>query len=297
MPLNTRRQAYLDAMDIDVWVARDAPAIVEAVPASDAIPESHERTVVPTILVANVNATEKASPAHAETRAETSGDWADGMPAGDDLPPLDAYHDAPMSDDEDFDFDLPMQSGVSQLGWEALAEHVAACTRCALHGTRTQTVFGVGDHKARLMIVGEAPGRDEDLQGEPFVGRAGHLLDAMLQAIGLQRDQVYIANVLKCRPPNNRDPQAPEVAACSAYLWRQVQLIQPTVLVALGRHAAHSLLETSESLARLRGRAHSLRDFDLPVVVTYHPAYLLRTPVDKRKAWDDLRFVRQLLPK
>lgn len=297
MPFNARRQAYLDAMDIDVWVARDAGVIVEAVPASDPIPESRDQTVAPMVGVADVNATERLAPARAGTHAEKSGDWADGMPTGDDLPPLDAYHDAPISDDEDFDFDLPMQSGVSQLGWDALAEHVAACTRCELHKTRTQTVFGVGDRKARLMIVGEAPGRDEDLQGEPFVGRAGHLLNAMLQAIGLQRDQVYIANVLKCRPPNNRDPQAPEVAACTAYLWRQVQLIQPTVLVALGRHAAHSLLETSESLARLRGRAHSLRDFDLPVVVTYHPAYLLRTPVDKRKAWDDLRFVRQLLPR
>lgn len=282
MPLDARRQAYLDAMDIDAWVSRDAPVV-------ELVPEVVADAVVSAPAAAEPVQVERVAP------VSDSADVWDGAMPDDDLPPIDAYLDAPMPDEDDTEFDLPMESGVSQLGWEELAERVKACTRCDLHKTRTQTVFGVGDRKARLMIVGEAPGHDEDKQGEPFVGRAGLLLNAMLKAIGLEREQVYIANVLKCRPPNNRDPQAAEVAACSAYLWRQLQLVQPSVLVALGRHAAHNLLETSDSLARLRGRSHALRDFDLPVVVTYHPAYLLRTPVDKRKAWDDLRFVRRLL--
>lgn len=297
MPLDARRQAYLDAMDIDVWVSRNSRLDAETVPVVERgtgvtdLALTREADVSP-----SANATSIAQTSSVPAPAEMPGDVDAGMPGDDDLPPLDAYLDVPPpDDDDDFGFDLPLQAGVSQFGWDDLARHVAACTRCDLHKTRTQTVFGIGDRKARLMIVGEAPGRDEDQQGEPFVGRAGQLLNAMLKAIGLVRDQVYIANVLKCRPPNNRDPQAAEVAACSGYLWRQLQLIEPDVLVALGRHAAHSLLETSDSLARLRGQSHGLRDFNLPVVVTYHPAYLLRTPADKRKAWEDLRFVRRLL--
>lgn len=290
MSLDARQQAYLDAMEIDVWVSRDAAVAVPDEPLGDVA------EVAPAPTVASVPVRAVAEPASKPVERSEPVDAPAGMPGADDLPPLDAYLDTPIPDqDGDFDFDVPISSDVSGLGWDELAGRVTACTRCDLAKTRTQTVFGVGDRKARLMIVGEAPGRDEDKQGEPFVGRAGMLLNAMLKAIGLEREQVYIANVLKCRPPNNRDPRAPEVAACSGYLWRQVQLIQPTVLVALGRHAAHNLLETSDSLARLRGRSHSLRDFDLPVVVTYHPAYLLRTPADKRKAWDDLRFVRRLM--
>jgi DNA polymerase len=143
------------------------------------------------------------------------------------------------------------------------------------------------------MFVGEAPGADEDRLGEPFVGRAGQLLNAMLAALGLRREEVYIANVLKCRPPNNRDPQADEVEQCEPYLIRQIELIQPKLIVALGRHAAHSLLKTDLALARLRGQRLSYQN--IPLVVTYHPAYLLRTPSDKRKAWEDLRRARALL--
>ena len=177
--------------------------------------------------------------------------------------------------------------------WAALEEAVRSCTRCALHNTRTQTVFGVGNRKAHWLFVGEAPGADEDRQGEPFVGAAGKLLNAMLAALGLKREQVYIANVLKCRPPNNRDPQAGEVEQCEPYLIRQIELIQPKLIVALGRHAAHSLLKTDLALARLRGQRLSYQN--IPLVVTYHPAYLLRTPSDKRKAWEDLRRARALL--
>jgi DNA polymerase len=177
--------------------------------------------------------------------------------------------------------------------WDALAEEVRRCTKCALHSTRTQTVFGVGNRRAQWMFVGEAPGADEDRQGEPFVGAAGKLLNAMLAALGLKREEVFIANVLKCRPPNNRDPQASEVEQCEPYLIRQIELVQPKLIVALGRHAAHSLLKTDLALARLRGQPHSYQN--IPLVVTYHPAYLLRTPSDKRKAWDDLRRARTII--
>jgi DNA polymerase len=177
--------------------------------------------------------------------------------------------------------------------WAALENEVRACTRCGLHATRTQTVFGVGNRRAQWMFVGEAPGADEDAQGEPFVGRAGQLLNAMLAALGLKREEVYIANVLKCRPPNNRDPQADEVEHCEPYLVRQIELIRPRLIVALGRHAAHSLLKTDLALARLRNQRHSYHD--IPLVVTYHPAYLLRTPSDKRKAWEDLCRARRLV--
>ena len=173
--------------------------------------------------------------------------------------------------------------------WDGLQQQVAACTRCDLHRTRTQTVFGVGNRNAEWLIVGEAPGAEEDRRGEPFVGRAGQLLDAMLAAIGLDRTKAYIANILKCRPPNNRDPQADEVACCEPYLQRQIALIQPRIVLAVGRIAAQNLLKTDQPLGRLRGRLHHYGDARTPVIVTYHPAYLLRSPGDKRKAWDDLQ--------
>jgi uracil-DNA glycosylase len=179
--------------------------------------------------------------------------------------------------------------------WRALREEVAACTRCALHSTRTQGVFGVGDLQAEWLVIGEAPGAEEDRRGEPFVGRAGQLLDSMLRAIGLARgDNVYIANVLKSRPPGNRDPKPDEVAACMPFLQRQLALLRPRVILAVGRIAAQTLLATDAPLARLRGRVHSFGELATPLVVTYHPAYLLRTPGDKRKAWEDLKFARSV---
>lgn len=177
--------------------------------------------------------------------------------------------------------------------WQALQEAVHGCTKCALHKTRTQTVFGVGNPAAAWMFIGEAPGADEDRLGEPFVGRAGQLLNAMLFAIGLKREDVYIANVLKCRPPGNRDPQPEEVAQCEPYLIRQIELIKPRLIVALGRHAAHSLLKTDVPLARLRGQRLSYHG--TPLIVTYHPAYLLRSPTEKRKAWEDLVLAKSVL--
>ncbi|MDR3395662.1 MAG: uracil-DNA glycosylase [Parasulfuritortus sp.] len=183
---------------------------------------------------------------------------------------------------------------VSTLDWDALHRSVLSCTRCSLHETRGQGVFGVGDITADWLIVGEAPGAEEDRLGEPFVGQAGKLLDAMLASIGLKRgDNVYIANVLKSRPPGNRDPKPDEVVACIPYLERQIDLIQPRIIVALGRIAAQSLLLTETSISRLRGKIHEYRG--VPLVVTYHPAYLLRNPADKAKVWDDLRLARNLI--
>ena len=180
------------------------------------------------------------------------------------------------------------------LDWEPLRAMVSACTRCSLHETRTQTVFGVGDRSAKWMFIGEAPGADEDRQGEPFVGRAGQLLTSMLKAMGFARGDVYIANVLKCRPPGNRDPKPEEAGQCRGYLERQIELVAPTLIVAVGRIAAQNLLATDTALARLRGKVHSLGARGWPLVVTYHPAYLLRSPGEKRKAWQDLLFARQV---
>ncbi len=178
--------------------------------------------------------------------------------------------------------------------WIRLEREVPACTACALHKTRTRTVLGVGDRNAEWLLVGEAPGAEEDRLGEPFVGQAGRLLDNMLAAIGLARgENVYIANVLKCRPPGNRNPEPGEVARCTPFLERQIALIQPKVIVAMGRFAAQTLLGSDATIASLRGRLH--RYAGVPLVVTYHPAYLLRNLPDKAKAWSDLLLARRTL--
>jgi uracil-DNA glycosylase len=177
-----------------------------------------------------------------------------------------------------------------------LKEAIRTCTACELHKTRTQGVVGVGDERAEWLIIGEAPGADEDEQGEPFVGQAGKLLDAMLAAIGLKRgENVYIANVLKSRPPGNRNPAPEEVAACMPYLERQIQLIQPRIIIALGRFAVQSLLNTEEAIGKLRGRVHQYQG--VPLIATYHPAYLLRNLPDKEKAWEDLCLARATMAK
>ena len=177
--------------------------------------------------------------------------------------------------------------------FDQLALEAAACTRCALHKTRNRVVFGSGDVKANWLFVGEAPGREEDRLGEAFVGRAGQLLNSILFALGLDREDAYIANVLKCRPPDNRDPGGEEVAACEAFLHRQVEWVQPLMIMALGRFAAQSLLKTTESIGQLRGRMHHYEPFRIPLIVTYHPAYLLRSPLAKRKVWSDLLLARR----
>ncbi len=179
--------------------------------------------------------------------------------------------------------------------WDALRSAVAGCTRCGLHKTRTQTVFGVGSTSADWMFIGEAPGAEEDRRGEPFVGRAGKLLDEMLRAVGLDRQTVFIANILKCRPPNNRDPSVEEAAQCRGYLERQIELIAPKIIVAVGRIAAQQLLETDAPVGRMRGQVHRVGPAAIPTVVTYHPAYLLRSPAQKRKVWQDLCLARRAM--
>ncbi len=228
-----RRQKYLTAMGVDVWVARGVDPGVQAEP-----PATHE-------------------------------------PAGETLI-------EPESD---------QSSLADNIGWDDLQSTVSACQACDLYKTRTQTVFGVGNRQADWLFIGEAPGADEDRQGEPFVGRAGQLLNSMLYALGLAREQVFIANVLKCRPPNNRDPKTEEVKHCESFLQQQIRLIQPRIIVALGRHAAQSLLDTGQALAKLRGTVHQYEN--TPLVVTYHPAYLLRSPSEKGKAWADLCLARE----
>ena len=178
--------------------------------------------------------------------------------------------------------------------WIEIKQAVPACTACGLHKTRTQTVFGVGDENADWMLIGEAPGAEEDRLGDPFVGQAGKLLDNMLAAIGLTRaENVYIANVLKCRPPGNRNPEPDEVAKCTPFLKRQIALIKPKLVVAMGRFAAQTLLASDASIASLRGRVFSYEG--VPLIVTYHPAYLLRNLPDKAKSWEDLVFARKTM--
>ncbi len=189
----------------------------------------------------------------------------------------------------------PARPDVAALDWEALEAAVSQCTLCELHAGRTHTVFGVGSRRADWLVIGEAPGKDEDLQGEPFVGRAGQLLNAMLLAVGLKREQVYIANILKCRPPNNRDPRPEEVVCCEPYLARQIALIQPRIILAVGRIAAQNLLKTETPIGKLRGTVHHYADTGIPLIATYHPAYLLRSPLDKRKAWQDLQLAMATL--
>ena len=183
---------------------------------------------------------------------------------------------------------------IAGLDWETLRMRVLSCTRCELHKRRTQAVFGVGNSAAQWLIIGEAPGAEEDRQGEPFVGRAGKLLNNMLLAIGLQREEVYITNIVKCRPPNNREPAPEEAQTCAPYLARQIALIKPKIILAVGRVAAQNLLKTDRPVGSLRGKRFDYEQTDIPVVVTYHPAYLLRSPQEKRKAWQDLLAAKEI---
>lgn len=206
---------------------------------------------------------------------------------------------APASEPETIEpsVETDQSAAVPRWDWPSLEQAIRGCTACRLHESRTQGVVGVGDRAARLLVIGEAPGAEEDRRGEPFVGRAGQLLDQMLRAIGLSRDEggVYITNILKSRPPENRDPLADEVAACEPYLRRQLELISPQVILAVGRVAAQNLLKNEQPLGKLRGRWHFYGPRETPVWVTYHPAYLLRSPAEKGKAWQDLKQVRDRL--
>lgn len=266
-----RRRQYLKALGIETWVPRDAAGAHEAAPAAVVEP-------VATVTAVAAAAATRSAPAMApppEARAPR--------------PPPPPVPEASPTIASTTAVEVPRD-------WSGLREMVRDCPRCKLCATRTQTVFGVGVEDAPLMVVGEGPGADEDLKGEPFVGRAGQLLDQMLQAIGRSRSSnTYIANVVKCRPPGNRDPEPDEVEACRPYLDRQIELIRPKLIVGLGRTAAQRLLQTDEPLSRLRGPLHEYGPTKTPVFITYHPAYLLRSPREKAKSWQDLKRIHQLL--
>ena len=270
MAVDARAQRYLSAMGIQVWEHRTQPATADAAAApvprralgAEPAPAARESGLPPCPVPPDSPA------AHASSRPESAGPERPQAPAA---------------------------TQVARMNWETLQATVAVCTACELHRGRSNTVFGVGNRQAEWMIIGEAPGAEEDRQGEPFVGRAGRLLNAMLEAVGLTREQVYIANVLKCRPPGNRDPKAEEIACCHAYLARQIALVRPRLILTVGRISAQSLLQSDAPVGRLRGRVHILPGSEIPLVVTYHPAYLLRKPTEKRKAWADLKLARAAL--
>ena len=257
MPWTERQRAMLGAMGIAVWA-----------------PAAARRDENAGALAAPAPAESSKQPVQLDTRAARA---------------------APLAGDARSTRDVE----IAALDWPQLRERVAACRACRLCEGRTQTVFGVGNEQAHCMIVGEAPGENEDLQGEPFVGAAGQLLDRMLQAIGLTRasaepaQQVYIANTLKCRPPRNRNPEPGEMQRCEPFLVRQIELIKPRLILAMGRFAVQSLLRSDEPVGRLRGRVHRYQG--VPLVVTYHPAYLLRNPDDKARSWEDLCLARDVL--
>jgi uracil-DNA glycosylase family 4 len=250
------RLLYLEAMGITVWQPK-APTISPS---------------------AYLSAPDNATPP--ESAASSSGPSASSAATGHRPDLSDSTSPALHSDYADPD-------AVAEMDWDTLEATVSVCPKCRLCETRTQTVFGSGAKQADWLIVGEGPGQQEDLQGLPFVGPAGQLLTEMLRAIGLDRDEVYITNIVKCRPPNNRDPKPDEADACRPYLDHQIALIRPKIILAVGRIAAQSLLQTEAAVSKLRGRVHTLNR--TPVVVVYHPSYLLRSPGEKKKAWLDLQ--------
>ena len=248
-----KRRGYLEAMGITLWQRRAL-----AMPSDPVAPEQ-------AAVVDTAPAVERTSPV--EIRRP----------------------EAPQSAPPSRVSNTSVRPAAEQMDWPALRQTVRDCRACALRAGCTQTVFGVGDTGADLMVIGEAPGADEDRQGEPFVGRAGQLLNAMLLAIGLPRESVFIANIVKCRPPDNRDPRPEEALQCEPYLLRQIELIRPGMILAVGRIAAQNLLKTDITVGKLRGRIHRFGERQIPLVVTYHPAYLLRSPEQKGKAWQDLQ--------
>jgi len=270
MGFSERQASMLEEMGIRVWTRAEvaAPAVAEA----------------------EVVAAPEPAPAPAQARAPAPAPRAPAAVPSAPARPATAPVVVARGD---------RPTGTETMDWPALREAVTGCTACGLCQGRTQTVFGVGNEQAHWMVVGEAPGEQEDRQGEPFVGKSGQLLDNMLRAVGLTRDeagpdrQVYIANTVKCRPPGNRNPEPQELAQCEPFLMRQIALVQPRVILAMGRFAVQSLLRSNEPIGRLRGRVHTYQG--VPLVVTYHPAYLLRNPEDKGRAWDDLCLAREVL--
>ena len=259
MSYSARQSRYLSAMGIQRWVLREPPSQPEAAVGNAPMPPPTPEA--------------STSPSPLGERG-----WGEGgNPREEEMP---TTRDP---------------ANITTLDWEALQQRVADCQQCSeLAASRSQTVFGVGNRQAEWMLIGEAPGDEEERLGEPFVGPAGQLLNAMLAAVGLGRQQVYIANVLKCRPPNNRDPHVDEAAHCLPFLHRQIALVQPKLILLVGRVAAQQLLGSDANVGELRGQVHRYQD-NIPMIVTYHPAYLLRKPTEKRKSWQDLCLARAQL--
>ncbi len=268
-----RRRRYLHAMGVQVWRSRatvgSLTARAQACNAQDITAESDGDAV------------------HGAFRSETPGVGLH--------PPQAPSPDTPASESSSVSASLPPRAATAKMDWDTLRDEVASCRACGLCETRTQTVFGVGHHEADLMIVGEAPGVDEDRAGEPFVGRAGRLLNLMLAAIGLRREQVYIANILKCHPPGNRDPSPDEALRCEPFLLHQIELVRPSLVLSVGRVSAQNLLRTGTAVGRLRGQWFEFGPDRTPLAVTYHPAYLLRSPEQKGLVWQDLQRVARKL--
>ncbi len=301
-----RRLAYLHAMGISVWRLRGATAAGAAptrtadgtAPARDAAPPRPGTAAAGSAPVTAPPDGRQTPPAQDTASAQTPAQdepppWTDADLAG--LPAEDASMGLSPAGPADTAGEPSRAQAVAAMDWPALEQAVAGCRACGLCERRTNTVFGVGERNASVMFIGEGPGADEDRRGEPFVGRAGQLLNRMLAAAGRKREEVYIANIVKCRPPNNRDPSTDEAAACRAYLERQIALVAPALIVCLGRVPATNLLGTADAVGKLRGRVHRYGPTGTPLLVTYHPSYYLRAPEQKAKGWEDLQRMLALL--
>ncbi|MCK5525138.1 MAG: uracil-DNA glycosylase [Thiomargarita sp.] len=267
---------YLKTMGIQIWVRRTLPTESSHVAATPEPLQTEKTSDVQVNRVAhhteNALTTEKEKPFSKES-----------------IEPLSKERIEPSKES------IPPSKENTMLDWDTLQNRFANCTDCELHKIRTQTVFGIGNRQADLMFIGEAPGADEDAQGEPFVGRAGILLNEMLYAIDLKIESVYMTNVIKCRPPENRNPHLHEIASCHIKLRYQIALVKPKLIIAVGRVAAHHLLSSDLAIGELRGQRFEYGKNKIPLIVTYHPAYLLRSPREKSKSWQDLQFIRQTM--
>ncbi|EIJ43711.1 uracil-DNA glycosylase, family 4 [Beggiatoa alba B18LD] len=274
------RRHYLTAMGIQQWVRRSLP--VEET--SDVLPQTPHIQENPTL------SNNKQPNIHSPLQTLRQGLQPQQHTTVTTAP----RHTEQAENGDSLNFIDQAARLITQLDWTTLETRVSTCTACRLHQGRTQTVFGAGNLQADWLLIGEAPGADEDIQGQPFVGKAGQLLTQILNALQLPRSTVYIANVLKCRPPDNRNPAPDELACCTPFLDRQIALLQPKIIIALGAFAAQHLLNTRKSIGELRGKQHHYANTNIPLIATYHPAYLLRSPSQKAKVWQDFQLACQL---
>lgn len=278
---------YLSALELQIWLPRHAlPAAPPAMPITAVTAESSATAVTAESSAVAESLESAATCLEAAVTTAATAESSSSLESAVTAESLEAVATATPSAPNS------RAQRIALMAWPDLLAEAQSCQACDLCRTRTQAVFGVGNQQADWLVIGEGPGADEDAQGEPFVGRAGKLLNPMLQAIGLRREQVYITNIVRCRPPNNREPSPEEAAQCRPLLERQMALVRPRIILALGRVAAQNLLNTDVPIGKLRGQVHHYGELRIPLVVLYHPAYLLRSPREKRKAWDDLRMAQ-----